>query len=111
MKYHKIPHSNLEVSKICLGTMTFGEQNNEQEAHSQLDLAIERGINFIDTAEMYPVPPNAKSQGLTETYIGNWLKKTGKRDKVCWRLKWRDRGIRRISGLRWLSTVAISMMR
>ncbi|MBY5948704.1 NADP(H)-dependent aldo-keto reductase [Photobacterium rosenbergii] len=82
MKYHKIPHSNLEVSKICLGTMTFGEQNNEQEAHSQLDLAFERGINFIDTAEMYPVPPNAKSQGLTETYIGNWLKKTGKRDKV-----------------------------
>ncbi|KLV04411.1 aldo/keto reductase [Photobacterium aquae] len=82
MKYHKIPNSTLEVSKICLGTMTFGEQNNEKEAHSQLDFAIEHGINFIDTAEMYPVPPKYDSQGLTERYIGNWLKKTGLRDKI-----------------------------
>ncbi|MCW8330076.1 NADP(H)-dependent aldo-keto reductase [Photobacterium sp. SDRW27] len=82
MEYHKLPHSSLEVSKICLGTMTFGEQNSESEAHSQLDLAFERGVNFIDTAEMYPVPPQPESQGLTETYIGNWLKKSGKRDKV-----------------------------
>lgn len=82
MKYHKIPNSPLEVSKICLGTMTFGEQNNEKEAHSQLDFAIEHGINFIDTAEMYPVPPKYDSQGLTERYIGNWLKKTGLRDKI-----------------------------
>lgn len=82
MKYHTIPHSNLEISKICLGTMTFGEQNNEGEAHSQLDLAVEHGINFIDTAEMYPVPPNANTQGLTESYIGNWLEKTQSRDRV-----------------------------
>ncbi len=75
MEYHRLPHSSLEVSKICLGTMTFGEQNSEAEAHSQLDLAIERGVNFIDTAEMYPVPPTPNTQGLTESYIGNWLKK------------------------------------
>lgn len=82
MEYHKIPHSSLEVSKICLGTMTFGEQNTESEAHDQLDFAFERGVNFIDTAEMYPVPPKQETQGLTETYIGNWLKKSGKRDKI-----------------------------
>src|SRR5690606_38641015 len=78
----KIPHSNLEVSQIGLGTMTFGEQNTEAEAHSQLDFALERGINLIDTAEMYPVPPKAETQGLTEAYIGSWLKKSGKRDQV-----------------------------
>ena len=82
MHYHTIPNTHLEVSKICLGTMTFGEQNTEKDAHSQLDLALERGVNFIDTAEMYPVPPKAETQGLTERYIGNWLKKTGRRDKV-----------------------------
>ena len=82
MQYNKLPHSTLEVSKICLGTMTFGEQNTEQEAFSQLDYALERGVNFIDTAEMYPVPPKANTQGLTEQYIGNWLTKSGKREKV-----------------------------
>jgi len=82
MQYNKLPHSTLELSKICLGTMTFGEQNTEQEAFSQLDYALERGVNFIDTAEMYPVPPKANTQGLTEQYIGNWLAKSGKREKV-----------------------------
>lgn len=82
MQYNKLPHSTLELSKICLGTMTFGEQNTEQEAFSQLDYALERGVNFIDTAEMYPVPPKAATQGLTEQYIGNWLAKSGKREKV-----------------------------
>ncbi len=82
MEYIKLPNSTLEVSKLCLGTMTFGEQNSEAEAFSQLDFALERGINFIDTAEMYPVPPIAKTQGLTETYIGNWLQQSGKREKV-----------------------------
>lgn len=67
MKYHKLPHSSLEVSKICLGTMTFGEQNSKQDAFDQLDYAVERGVNFIDTAEMYPVPPKQKTQGLTES--------------------------------------------
>lgn len=82
MEYTKLPHSTLEVSKLCLGTMTFGEQNTEAEAFNQLDFALERGINFIDTAEMYPVPPIAETQGLTEQYIGNWLQKSGKREKV-----------------------------
>lgn len=71
--------SGLQVSKVCLGTMTFGEQNTEADAHSQLDYAFERGINFIDTAEMYPVMPRAQTQGSTERFIGSWLKKTGKR--------------------------------
>ena len=79
MKYTTIPNTTLKVSTICLGTMTWGQQNTEQEAHEQLDYAISQGINFIDTAEAYPIPPELKLQGLTETYIGNWLTKTGKR--------------------------------
>ncbi len=82
MMYHRIPHTELEVSRICLGTMTWGEQNTEADAHAQLDLALERGVNFIDTAEMYAVPPRAETQGLTETYIGSWLAKGGRRDRV-----------------------------
>ena len=70
----KLGRTDLGVTKICLGTMTFGQQNTEAEAHSQLDLALERGINFIDTAEMYPVPPRAEAQGSTERFIGSWLK-------------------------------------
>ena len=73
MKTRKLPGTDLEVSEVCLGTMTWGEQNSEAEAHAQLDYAVAQGINFIDTAEMYPVPPNAKTQGRTETYLGNWL--------------------------------------
>lgn len=82
MQYTKLPHSTLEISKICLGTMTFGEQNTQAEASSQLDYALERGVNFIDTAEMYPVPPKAETQGRTEEFIGNWLEKSGKREKI-----------------------------
>jgi aryl-alcohol dehydrogenase-like predicted oxidoreductase len=82
MHYHRIPHSTLEVSQLGLGTMTFGEQNSEADAHAQLDLAIRSGINFIDTAEMYPVPPRPETQGLTEHYIGSWLKQRGSRDKI-----------------------------
>jgi len=74
MEYRKLGSSDLNVSKICLGTMTFGEQNTEAEAHAQLDMAVVNGINFIDTAELYPVPPRAETQGATETYIGSWLK-------------------------------------
>ena len=73
MKYRTLPGTDLNVSTVCLGTMTFGEQNTEAEAHAQLDLAVERGINFIDTAEMYPVPPCAETYGRTETQVGNWL--------------------------------------
>ncbi len=82
MHYHRIPHSTLEVSTLGLGTMTFGEQNSEAEAHAQLDYAVSQGINLIDTAEMYPVPPRPETQGLTETYIGNWLAKRGIREKL-----------------------------
>lgn len=82
MKFKKLGNTNIDVSLICLGTMTWGEQNSEQEAHEQLDYALSQGINFIDTAEMYPVPPKAETQGLTEQYIGTWLAKRGQRDDV-----------------------------
>ena len=82
MKYTELPNTNLDVSKICLGTMTFGRQNTELEAHEQLDFAMEKGVNFIDTAEMYAVPFTPESQGLTEQYIGAWLAKKGNREKV-----------------------------
>ncbi len=75
MKYNILGSSKLNVSSICLGTMTWGEQNSEKDAHEQLDYAVSRGINFIDAAEMYPVPPKAQTQGRTETYFGTWLKK------------------------------------
>jgi len=82
MLYRPLGRTGLNVSVICLGTMTWGEQNTEAEAHAQLDLALASGINFIDTAEMYPVPPKPDTQGRTEQYIGTWLKKTGKRQDV-----------------------------
>lgn len=69
MKYRTLPGTDLNVSQVCLGTMTWGEQNSEAQAHEQLDYAAHRGINFIDTAEMYPVPPN----GRTESYLVTWL--------------------------------------
>lgn len=79
MKYDFLGNSGLKVSKICLGTMTFGEQNTEQEAHHQMNYAIEQGINFIDTAELYAIPSTKENNGLTEKYIGSWFKKSGKR--------------------------------
>ncbi len=75
MQYKPLPRTDLNVSRVCLGTMTWGEQNTEAQAHEQLDYAVGEGINFIDTAEMYPVPPNAKTQGRTESYLGTWLAK------------------------------------
>ena len=82
MQYSTLGDTGLQVSKICLGTMTFGEQNTEQEAHQQLDFAVDQGVNFIDTAEMYPVPPRRETQGATESFIGSWLSKRKCRDKV-----------------------------
>lgn len=82
MKYTRLPNTNIEVSKICLGSMTWGEQNTEKEGHRQLDYAVEKGINFIDTAEMYPIPSNEKTQGSTESIIGNWLKERGNREDI-----------------------------
>jgi aryl-alcohol dehydrogenase-like predicted oxidoreductase len=82
MERRQLGQTDLMVSKVCLGTMTFGEQNTEAEAHSQLDYALERGINFVDTAEMYPVMARPDTQGSTERYIGSWLKKTGRRGDI-----------------------------
>lgn len=81
MQYRQLGESDLNVSAICLGTMTYGDQNTESEAHEQLDYAIAQGINFIDTAEMYPVPPKADTCTRTETMVGNWLKNQ-QRDKI-----------------------------
>jgi aryl-alcohol dehydrogenase-like predicted oxidoreductase len=81
MKYRMLPGTQLNVSEVCLGSMTWGQQNSEAEAHVQLDYAIAQGINFIDTAEMYPVPPNATTQGRTEAHIGTWLRQQ-RRDSV-----------------------------
>ncbi len=82
MEYRRLGRTDLRVSAVCLGTMTFGEQNSEAEAHEQLDHALGAGINFIDTAEMYPVPPKADTQGRTEAYIGSWLAMRRCRDRV-----------------------------
>lgn len=82
MKYRNLGNTDIKVSRICLGTMTFGEQNSEVEAHQQMDYAISQGINFFDTAELYAIPPRKETYGLTETYIGNWLHKTGKRQDI-----------------------------
>ncbi len=83
MELRTLGRTDLKVTSICLGTMTWGEQNTEAEAHEQLNYATaERGINFIDTAEMYPVPGDSRTQGRTETYIGTWLKARAKRDDL-----------------------------
>jgi len=82
MEYRKLGTTDIDVSVICLGTMTYGEQNTEAEAHEQLDYAIDHDVNFIDTAELYAVPARKETQGLTEQYIGTWLAKRGKRDDV-----------------------------
>lgn len=82
MEYTSLPNTNIKVSKICLGTMTWGNQNTEAEGFSQMDYALERGVNFFDTAELYPVPATKETQGQTSKIIGNWLKKSNNRDKV-----------------------------
>lgn len=82
MQYRKLGRTGIDVSLIGLGTMTFGEQNTQKEAHAQLDYAVDQGINFIDTAELYAIPPRAETYGKTEEIIGNWLAKTGKRDEI-----------------------------
>ena len=82
MEYRLLPHTDIKVSKICLGTMTFGNQNTESEGHEQMDYALEHGVNFFDTAELYPVPAAAETQGETERIMGTWFKKTGNREKV-----------------------------
>jgi aryl-alcohol dehydrogenase-like predicted oxidoreductase len=82
MEYRTLGRTDIRVSVIGLGTMTFGEQNTEAEGHEQIDYALDHGVNLIDTAEMYSVPPRAETYGSTERIIGNWSKKSGKRDKI-----------------------------
>ncbi len=82
MQHRRLGRTDILVSPVCLGTMTWGQQNTEAEAHEQMDHAVAHGINFFDTAEMYPVPPRAETQGLTEDYIGSWLAARGSRDKI-----------------------------
>ena len=97
MEYRKLGHTDLEVSAICLGTMTWGQQNTQAEGHEQMDYALDMGINFFDTAEMYAVPPRAETQGKTEEIIGTWFAKNGNRDKVILATKVAGR-----SGMKWL---------
>ncbi len=82
MKYTTLPNTDIKVSKICLGTMTFGEQNSEAEGHAQMDYALEQGVNFFDTAEMYSVPARQETYGSTEKILGTWFKKSGKREEI-----------------------------
>jgi aryl-alcohol dehydrogenase-like predicted oxidoreductase len=82
MKMKTLGRTDISVSEICLGTMTWGKQNSEAEGHQQMDYAVEHGINFFDTAEMYAVPPDASTYGKTEEIIGTWFKKTGKRNDI-----------------------------
>ena len=82
MKYRQLGLTDIKVSVICLGTMTWGEQNTSEEAFEQMDYSVDQGINFFDTAEIYAVPPKEETYGLTEKIIGNWFNKSKKRDKI-----------------------------
>ncbi|MBU2921914.1 aldo/keto reductase [Winogradskyella psychrotolerans] len=82
MKYTTLPNTDIKVSKICLGTMTWGNQNTQDEGFAQMDFALNKGVNFFDTAELYPVPARKETYAETERIIGNWFAKTGNRDKV-----------------------------
>jgi aryl-alcohol dehydrogenase-like predicted oxidoreductase len=82
MEYRRLGRTDLNVSLLCLGTMTWGQQNTEADGHAQMDYALEQGINFFDTAELYSIPPRPETQGSTERIIGSWFKARGSRDKV-----------------------------
>ena len=82
MKYRKLGNTDIDVSVICLGTMTFGEQNSQQEGFDQMDYAVERGVNFFDTAELYAVMPRKETYGKTEEIVGNWFHERKNRDKI-----------------------------
>lgn len=82
MELRTLGRTDIKVSALCLGTMTYGEQNTEAEGHAQMDYALEKGINFFDTAELYAIPPKKETQGRTERIIGTWFQTTGNRDKV-----------------------------
>ena len=96
MEYRKLGNTDIDVSIICLGTMTWGEQNNKKEAFSQMDCALDYGVNFFDTAELYSVPPRKETWGSTEKIIGDWLEERGCREKVILATKVTGR-----SGMKW----------
>lgn len=96
MEYRRLGRTDLKVSAICLGTMTWGEQNTEADGHAQMDMAVDRGVNFFDTAELYAIPPRAETQGATEEIIGSWFDKSGKRDEIVLATKVTGR-----SGMTW----------
>ncbi len=108
MKQRLLGRTGIAVSEICLGTMTWGTQNTENEAHEQMDYALENGVNFFDTAELYPTTPvSAETQGRTEDYIGTWFEKTGKRDQVVLATKVAGSGRDYIRGGRDIDAAAI----
>ena len=96
MQYKKLGNTDIDVSLICLGTMTWGQQNTQEEGFEQMDYALEQGVNFFDTAELYSIPPKAETQGSTETIIGNWFKKNGNRNEIILATKVAGR-----SGMKW----------
>ena len=96
MQYKKLGNTDIDVSLICLGTMTWGQQNTQEEGFEQMDYALEQGVNFFDTAELYSIPPKAETQGSTETIIGNWFNKNGNRNEIILATKVAGR-----SGMKW----------
>jgi len=98
MNYKKLGNTDLNVSTICLGTMTWGEQNTQEEGFEQMDYALDNGVNFWDTAELYAIPPKKNTYGKTEEIIGNWFKKTKKRDEVILATKVSGPGLSWIRG-------------
>ncbi len=98
MKYSELGRTGISVSRTCLGTMTFGEQNTAAEAFSQLDRAVDRGVNFIDAAEMYPIPPRAETAGRTEEILGDWMRSRNSRNRVVLATKVSGPGLAHIRG-------------
>ena len=96
MQYKKLGNTDIDVSLVCLGTMTWGQQNTQEEGFEQMDYALEQGVNFFDTAELYSIPPKAETQGSTETIIGNWFNKNGNRNEIILATKVAGR-----SGMKW----------
>ena len=98
MKYSELGRTGISVSRTCLGTMTFGEQNTAAEAFRQLDRAVDRGVNFIDAAEMYPIPPRAETAGRTEEILGDWMRSRNARNRVVLATKVSGPGLAHIRG-------------
>ena len=96
MEYKKLGNTDIDVSLICLGTMTWGQQNTQEEGHEQMDYAVENGVNFFDTAELYSIPPKKETQGSTERIIGSWFEKKGCRQDIILATKVAGR-----SGMKW----------